>query len=147
MRLNLGAGGHPEEGYVNVDRVALPGIERVHDLDVGPWPWGAGSVSVVRAKDVFEHVNDPVLFVNECWRVLVDGGLLWIRTPHYRSPDAFTDPTHKRFLTEHSFDYWIADTMLFADHNAAYGGAVFELATFTPDGGSMIFRLRKMPKG
>lgn len=43
---------------VNLDRVALPGIDVVHDLDVGPWPFEDGAASSIEAKDVFEHVND-----------------------------------------------------------------------------------------
>jgi len=39
--------------------------------------------------------------------------------------NAFTDPTHRRFPTEHTFDYWIPGTVLFDEHNPAYGGVAF----------------------
>lgn len=125
MRLNLGSGTSVEKGAVNVDRVALPGVDVVHDLDVGPWPFEDGSADGIKAEHVFEHVGDPILFMSECWRVLERGGLLHIVVPYYRSPDAFTDPTHRRFCTEHTFNYWIPGNIYYLKHNQAYGGISF----------------------
>lgn len=142
--INLGAGGKPLPDYVNVDRVQLPGIDVVHDLDIGPWPFGSETYTEIRAKDVFEHVNDPILFMTECWRILTPGGKLWIRTPHYRSVDSFTDPTHKRHCTEHSFSYWIPGNVYFEEHNAAYGGVRFTGVSLRMDAGSMIVHLEKL---
>lgn len=143
MRLNLGAGGAPLAGHVNVDRVQLPGIDVVHDLDAGPWPFPDGVVTWIEAKDVFEHVSDPILFMTECWRVLVPMGCLRIRTPHYSSPDAFTDPTHRRHCTEYSFHYWIPGNVYYEQHNAAYGGVAFHLVSMQMDAGSMVVHLLK----
>ena len=103
----------------------LPGVDVVHDLDVAPWPWETAEVERIDAKDVFEHVMDPITFMVEAHRVLIPGGLLHIRTPYFKSKDAFTDPTHRRFPTEFTFDYWISGTVLFGLHNAAYGGVSF----------------------
>lgn len=125
MRLNLGAGSKSLSGYVNVDRVQLPGINVVHDLDVTPWPWEDGSADRITAIDVFEHVADAIAFMAESHRILKAGGILFMRTPHISSLDAFTDPTHKRFPTQYTWDYWIPGTVLFASHNAAYGGVSF----------------------
>lgn len=126
MRVNLGSGSRPIPGWLNVDCAAIPGVDYVHNLDVAPWPFArSAEVEQMAAVDVFEHVADPVLFMTECHRVLQKDRLLFIQTPHYQSRDAFTDPTHRRFPTEHTFDYWIPDTLLFAEHNAAYGGVSF----------------------
>lgn len=146
ISLNLGAGGRIRAGYVNVDRVQLPGIDVVHDLDVGPWPWADGTAEEIRARDVFEHVNDPILFMTECHRILAPGGVLWIRTPHISSLDSFTDPTHKRHLTEHSFNYWIPGNVYYAEHNAAYGGVAFGAHSLRMDQGSMVVQLVKLPR-
>lgn len=145
MRLNLGAGCRPMNGWVNVDRVPLPGIDQVWDLDMKVWPIDSGSVEAIRARDVFEHVNDAVVFMTECHRILVDGGDLWIRTPNVQlnMGDAFTDPTHRRFPTWDSFNYWIPGTRHFDEHNAAYGGVAFHLQDRRPDDGSMVIVLSK----
>ena len=133
MRLNLGAGSAILGGvsWVNVDRVALPGIQVVHDLDVGPWPFESGSATQIFAKDVFEHVADPVLFMTECHRVLRTGGGLFVHCPYYKGRDAYTDPTHRRFPTEHTWDFWIPGTVLHEKNNAAYGRVSFRRQALT----------------
>lgn len=143
--LNLGAGYRLLPDAVNVDRVQLPGIDEVWDLDVTPWPVPDQSCSRVTARDVFEHVSDAVAFMTECHRVLIDGCMLWIRTPNIAlsTSDAFTDPTHKRFPTWETFDYWIPGTRYYEEHNAAYGGVAFQLEDKRPDDGSMVVVLRK----
>lgn len=122
MKLNLGAGSAPLKGWVNVDCVKLDGIDVVHDLDQGPWPWEDDTARAIEAIDIFEHVAEPLLFVNECWRILQPGRYARILVPDFRSPNAFTDPTHRRFCTPSTFDYWIPGTWLYEHHGAAYGG-------------------------
>lgn len=145
MRLNLGAGSRTLPGYVNVDRVQMPGIDQVWDLDVAPWPWEDGSADSIHARDVFEHVADAVLFMTECHRVLAPGGTLWIRCPNIslNLADAFTDPTHRRFPTWSTFDYWIPDRPLYDLHNTAYGGVAFNRKDSREDEGSMVVILVK----
>jgi len=129
MRVNLGSGSRPIPGWVNVDRANLATVDVVWNLDTAPWPFESGMVEQIAAVDVFEHVADAVLFMTECHRVLQPGALLLIQTPFWKSRDAFTDPTHRRFPTEHTFDYWIPGTVLFNEHNPAYGGVAFERVT------------------
>lgn len=146
MKLNLGAGGSPVPDFVNVDRVLLPGIQVVHDLDVVPWPFPDCSAVHITAKDVFEHVGDPIGFMTECHRVLEPGRRLWIRTPHITSLDAFTDPTHRRFPTEYTFDYWVPGTVYHREHNAAYGGVSFEKQRMVIKNGAIEVTLVKIPR-
>jgi len=116
----------------------------VHDLDVRPWPFETNSVTRIEAKDVFEHVVDAVGFMTETHRILKPGMVLHIRTPHWRSMDAYTDPTHRRFPTEHTFDYWIPGTVLYTHHNAAYGAVAFRRLFITVDpGGTLDVTLAK----
>lgn len=128
MHLNLGCGSQAMAGFVNVDRVKQDGVDVVHDLDVLPWPFEDGVAGQIQAIDVFEHVSDPVGFMTEAHRVLEPGGMLVLKCPHYKCRDAYTDPTHRRFPTEHTWDYWIRGTALFERHNAAYGAVSFDLA-------------------
>ena len=134
-RYNLGCGGDILPGWVNVD-VCLdlgPRIE-VWDLDEHPWPFPAGTASEIRAFDIFEHVDDPVGFMVECHALLEPGGPLRIRTPYYQWIDAFTDPTHKRFPTEHTFDYWINDgNPLYTNQNRMFGGIEFVKGKVEPN--------------
>lgn len=145
MRVNLGSGGSPMKGWVNLDIAAIPGVDVVHDLDDAPWPFTDNSVTQIEAKDVFEHVTDAILFMKECHRILGNGNLLHIRTPHYLSIDAFTDPTHKRFPTQYTFDYWVPGTVYHTAHNAAYGGVSFKKVDLFIGGGAVDVTLAKLP--
>lgn len=91
----------------------------IHDLDVLPWPFDDESVTEIFGQDIFEHVNNPVGFMCECARILKPDGVLHLRTNHWKSESAYTDPTHKRFCTERTFDYWIRGT----EYNIKYGAA------------------------
>jgi predicted SAM-dependent methyltransferase len=144
VRLNLGSGSCPLQGAVNVDLVALPEVDVVHDLDVLPWPWDDASVEEIVAQDVFEHVNDPIGFMTESHRVLEVGGRLMIKAPHWRHRDAFTDPTHRRFCTEHTWDYWIKGTGLHERHNPAYGGVSYDLVGHQVHSGAIFIGLIKI---
>lgn len=145
--LNLGCGlaADLSEGVINVDCVPLPGVSMVWDLDDHPWPWESAGFAEVRAIQVFEHLADPVAFMVDAHRVLAPGGLLALTTPYYRSDNAFTDPTHRRFCTLRSWDYWIAGTPLWAQFNAAYGGVSFEreLVILSGDEQDILVRLRR----
>ena len=56
----------------------------------------------------------------EVHRVAKPGAEVLIVTPHYSSPDSFTDPTHLVHLGLHSFDYFIQES--FADFTYGAGG-------------------------
>jgi predicted SAM-dependent methyltransferase len=102
----FGAGTRPHvgEGFINVDRLNLPGIDVIHDLDTYPYPFEIGSGLHINATHVIEHLSDVPKFMDECWRILQPGGTLYLETPHAKDIAlSFSDPTHKQHLTEHSF--------------------------------------------
>lgn len=123
--LNLGCGRFPVDGAVNLDRVAGPGVDVVWNLDEAPWPFPDATFDRVQGIQVFEHVDNPVLFMAEAHRVLAPGGTLHLEVPHYTSRNSFTDPTHRRHCTEETFDYWCDGTSLNASNGAVYGGDIY----------------------
>lgn len=142
IRLNLGCGTRWEVGWVNLDLVRLPGVDVVHDLDVLPWPFKDGVASEVKGEDVFEHVADPLGFMAECWRVLVPGGSLRLRTSYWRAENAYTDPTHRRFCTDKTFDFWCRGTEFFERYGPAYArGAEFDKADVHVEGQELVVHL------
>jgi SAM-dependent methyltransferase len=50
--------------------------------------------------------------MKEIHRILKPNGKLVIRSPYFVTPNAYTDLTHKRFFTIHSFDYFDKSTCL-----------------------------------
>lgn len=147
MRVNLGCGSRARDGWVNVDVHPLPGVDVVHDLDVFPWPFADDSCERVVAEHLFEHVARPVEFVLECWRILEPGGLLTVTCPHWTSENAFTDPTHVRFVTDRTFDYWCDGEPLNGPLGAQFLGDVyrFKKRRVIRNGGDVTFRLVKLP--
>jgi SAM-dependent methyltransferase len=147
VKLNLGCGTDirsKDEGWVNLDIADGPGVDIVHDLDDAPWPFSIATFDEVAAYDIFEHVEDPITFMVQAWRVLKWGGVLTLRTTHWREKNAYTDPTHKRFPTEETFDYWIAGTVLHSRHNNAYGGVSFQGKSYQRVGQEQEFTLVKI---
>lgn len=118
IKINLGAGSEPTEGWVNVDWIASEGIQVVHNLLETPWPFQDNEASEMKAIDVLEHMpnftadnkSTPIAFIEECHRILRPGGQLFITVPHWQSPNLWIDPTHVRGYDEKSMDYFDPDT-------------------------------------
>jgi hypothetical protein len=106
MKLNLGCCDALLPGFVNVDLVPAPGVERA-DLRE-PWPWPESSVEHVRAWDIIEHLPDKIFTMNELWRVLTPGGTAEIAVPTTDGTGAWQDPTHMSFWNRRSFLYYEA---------------------------------------
>jgi hypothetical protein len=124
LRLDLGAGQSPREGFESVDLHAPDAKHRV-DLFKFPFPWEDNSVSELHASHFIEHLparevelRDVVAdanqfigqdflfaFFDECWRILKPGGLLTVIVPAATSTRAFQDPTHRRFIPAEAFLY------------------------------------------
>lgn len=47
-------------------------------------PCRDGAFSLIAALDVFEHVDDDVMALRECWRILRPGGLLVLTVPAFQ---------------------------------------------------------------
>lgn len=146
VALNLGCGHLTyRPNVVNVDRVHVPGVDVVHDVDVVPWPFADGQFAEVWATNLFEHVIDPIAFIGEAWRVLEPHGLLHLLVPHWKSENAFTDPTHRRFCTERTFDYWCVGTNLHRQFGDQYAGRHrFEKESVSVQGDDLLAYLRKL---
>jgi O-antigen biosynthesis protein len=102
LKIDLGGRLNGHLGYTSVD---LKAAEINCDLN-GEWPFEDGSVGVVRAFDVFEHLKDPLHTMKELYRVLAPGGYAFIQVPSTDGRGAFQDPTHVSFWNENSFLYY-----------------------------------------
>ena len=99
------------DGAINHDiRKHADHVDVTHDLNEYPWPWDDETADVIYAKDVLEHLNDLVKSLEECWRILIPGGMFYLSVPHFESEYGHDDPTHRWFLTMRSMDYFIRGT-------------------------------------
>jgi len=106
LKLNIGCGRKPYEGFVNIDRADLPSANLIWNLENAPMPFPDNSVSEIRAEHVLEHIQNYVQLMEELWRISKPGARIYIEVPYFRYEGAFRDPTHCRFFSEHSFEYF-----------------------------------------
>jgi predicted SAM-dependent methyltransferase len=153
VKISLGAGQEPElkEGWVNVDLVKLPNIQLVHNLMEVPYPFDNESAEYIKAKDLIEHLSGyskdgrPIIiaFLEECYRILIPGGTLWIQTPSWDADFLWVDPTHVRGFDKHSFDFFDPDTD-FGKATGFYSKAKFKVSVEELENKNLIFRLIKI---
>lgn len=132
--LDLGCGGRPRNPYqrkhlFGVDLNASAETAGVHiaaaNLAIDRIPFPDAHFGSVSAYDFLEHVprilptadarstRFPFIeLMDEVWRVLAPGGLLYAVTPAYPHPAAFQDPTHVNILTEESHHYFTLPRLL-----------------------------------
>lgn len=82
VRLNLGCGHIPLDGYLNVDRRALPGVDIVAEAD--DLPFEAGDVSEITSAHLLEHFPQEALrrrLLPYWMRLLAPGGVLTATAP------------------------------------------------------------------
>lgn len=109
-RLNLGCGRDIKNGWVNLDKAGLPGVDVVHDLDVLPLPFEDDHFDQVLARDVLEHVN-YIPLLKEIHRILKVGAELIIQVPHFSSADNYIDPTHKNQFSIRTFEFFVSSSI------------------------------------
>lgn len=115
MKLNVGCGRNILPGWVNVDSVALPGVDHVVDLEgcaaraydaPTPMPFEDNSVDEFLLSHVIEHVRNVLPMMQELYRIAKPDAIMTIRCPHGASDDADEDPTHVRRMFPGSFGYF-----------------------------------------
>jgi SAM-dependent methyltransferase len=97
--LDVGCGSKKHPGAVGIDRSADTQADVVHDLDVLPWPLDDDAFDEILLQDVIEHLDDLYGVFGELHRVGRPGARVQLRTPHFSSVLAYSDPTHRHFLS------------------------------------------------
>jgi hypothetical protein len=108
-RLNVGCGRNIKPGWINLDSVALPGVDIVCDLEnlrQIPINLPGDTVESFLLSHVIEHVRDTLGLMQELWRLATPDAIAEVRVPHGASDDAWEDPTHLRAYFPKSFGYF-----------------------------------------
>jgi SAM-dependent methyltransferase len=119
IRLNLGSGNDIRDGYYNIDRSALPGVDVVTELDDPDkvsLPFDDDSVDEFIAVDLIEHIVHPLPLMAELWRCAKPDAILELALPYGTSDDAWEDPTHVRPYFVGSWRYFSAPIFYRADY-------------------------------
>ena len=109
VKVNVGCGRNVMQGWINVDRMKLPGVDIVADIDRcadEPIPLEDDSVDEFLLSHVIEHIRNPLPLMQELHRIAKSNALAVIRVPYGSSDDAYEDPTHVRSYFLDSFHYF-----------------------------------------
>lgn len=121
-KLDIGCGRDKLKCAIGIDKADLENVDVVHDLEKTPWPLPSDHFEYARAKQVIEHISDPIPFMEEVWRILKHGGIFELSFPYYNSKYAWNDPTHKRAFSEQFVKYFEPES-----RHAYYSKAKFEV--------------------
>jgi len=110
IKLDLGCGENKPEGYFGIDKQSFPGVDLVWDLENGI-PFNSDSVDEIRAYHFLEHMSNPIMIMNEIWRVLRPGGILEFEVPSTKGEGAVADPSHRSQWNKLSFQFYVDDTL------------------------------------
>lgn len=126
LKLDLGSGQTPREGFEGVDLHAPNAKHRVHLWNGTAWPWADSSVSELAASHLIEHIDAAFIevglvttptkvspkmqdaflfFFDEAWRVAKPGATFRLQWPALQSVRAFQDPTHRRYIPMQTLAY------------------------------------------
>lgn len=124
LRLNLGCGDSPVEGYVNIDKIPGEGVDLVQDVRNG-LPYPDSSVAEVRAFHFLEDLapEERIPVMAEIHRVLKLGGELVFEVPNAGSAGAEM-PFHLSHWAPETFQAFAAPEL-----QEAYDLPAFEIVS------------------
>ena len=104
-KLNLGCGYDIRKGWINLDIKEGRGVDIVHDLNTFPYPFKDNYFDEINADNIFEHLQNPKLFIDELWRISKNNGFIHISTTHFSNWASWGDITHVRPFNSTSLDH------------------------------------------
>ena len=110
MRLNLGCGQNPIEGWTNVDWIRGPGVDLVCNLEAEDVTQEPNMVDEIFASHLIEHIKNPLSLMEHLWWACKDGAKATFLCPYGSSDDADEDPTHVRRMFVNSWSYFAQPT-------------------------------------
>jgi SAM-dependent methyltransferase len=107
LRIDLGSGPRPREGFYALDHLELEGIDIVADLNRPLELLPDDCAEHVFSSHALEHVENLLLLLGEIHRITRPGGLVEVVVPHFSNPYYYSDPTHMRFFGLYTMNYFV----------------------------------------
>ena len=95
LKLNLGCENKILDNFINVDLFPFKGVDKVYDLNKLPLPWKDNSVDYVLCSHLLEHLDNPLEFMLEVYRICKPNSEINLRVPHFSCFATYADLTHK----------------------------------------------------
>lgn len=110
--LDLGCGQRKVRGAIGIDFNSNTDADVIHDLTQFPYPFENNYFEEIYCNHILEHLPDLVKVMEELHRVAKPKCKIFIAVPYWTSYRAFVDPTHVRFFTEKTFDYFTEESKM-----------------------------------
>ena len=107
LAIELGCGLKKKKGRVGIDKVDLPHVDIVADIENGLAFLPDNSVDEIHCRSVLEHIENFENLIREMVRVLKKDGRAYVFVPHFSNPYYYSDYTHKRFFGLYTFYYFV----------------------------------------
>jgi len=105
-RLNIGCGNDYRKGYVNCDFTDRIKVDKIVNLEKTPLPFKDNSVDEILAFHVLEHVKNFPKLMHDLHRICKKNARVKIKVPFYSAWGHYNDPTHVRFFSPFTFNYF-----------------------------------------
>lgn len=102
IKLNLGSGDKILKDFINVDIKKFPGVDLQADLNK-KLPFKDNYADYILCEHVIEHLENPINFILELWRISKPGAIIDIYAPHFSHFTAYANLDHKRALSYFTF--------------------------------------------
>lgn len=112
--LDFGCGKKKYPGAIGVDRNPDSDADIIHDLNHFPYPFSSNTFDLIICDNILEHLKEPLLAIEEVYRLLKPEGIVRIITPHFSSDDSFSDITHRHHFSLRSFNIFTNDSSSFS---------------------------------
>jgi SAM-dependent methyltransferase len=131
LRLNIGSGNDKRAGYVSIDNSKLVNPDLVINLEDENCLefFRDNSVDEIICNHVLEHIHNFTPLVKELRRVCKPNAKIYIRCPFYSSWGQWNDPTHVRFFSLYTFDYFNPSNYSHECGVAENGKPMFDIKT------------------
>jgi SAM-dependent methyltransferase len=99
VRIDIGCGATTHPGFLGLDQLDGPNVDRVLDLTRDRYPFPDRSVDEVYSSHFLEHIDAPNHVFGEIARISKDGARIEFWTPYAFSDEAFLYG-HLHFITD-----------------------------------------------
>ncbi len=105
--VELGCGLQKKKGRIGIDKLDLPNVDIVSDLEDGLSFLPDKSVDEIHCRSILEHIEHFENLMREMVRVMKSNGIACISVPHFSNPYYYSDYTHRRFFGLYTFYYFV----------------------------------------
>jgi len=105
--IELGCGRKKGPDRITIDKVDMPHVNIVADIEDGLPFLPDRSVDEIHCRSVLEHIKNFENVLKEIVRVLKKDGRAHIFVPHFSNPHYYSDFTHTRFFGLYTFYYFV----------------------------------------